>query len=150
MVVLAFIFSSSLEAIDVQLLKMNCPYPVFSADVNNVNINGTQVTYEIVYNTTFANDIFVFNCGGDNLMSVSVTYYDSVEGFFALFDNAFAWIGYVYFSILAFFGKVVAFGSLIFLVVNAPAVVTGLAFFSYINLVLLSFIGLGAFMVVRG
>lgn len=151
MVILAFIFSSELTELEGRIYLMNCPYPSFSAFPYNVTINNVNVEYELNY-TGFENDLFIFTCSvaENGTFGVSIASFESTEGFFSLFDNAFAWIGYVYSSITVFFGKVVSFFIVIWTLFDAPAEVTGFSFFTYINILLSAFVGLGTFMVMRG
>lgn len=53
-------------------------------------------------------------------------------------------------SMSAFFQKTQAFFTMAWLYFNAPAEVTGLSFFTYIQGLLSLFVGLGLFMVIRG
>lgn len=154
MVILAFIFSSALTDIEGKIFLMNCPYPVFSALPTLTNITGVNVEYTIDYNTTaHANKVVIFECTIDpmtGLFGANTVIYEPTEGFFSLFDNAFAWIGYVYATITAFFQKVFIFFSLMWIIFNAPAEVTGFSFFTYINLLLSAFVAIGTFMIIRG
>ena len=154
MTILSFIFSSSVSQLKVQQLKLNCPYPVFSGHVIVDNITSNYVVnYHIDnYNSTYANWVTVFDCFFDNNSnpSANTRTYEPTSGFFSAFNNAFAYMGYMYTSTTAFLGKAVAIVTMLYLLVQAPTQVTGLAFFTYVNIILLFFIALGLFMVVRG
>lgn len=80
-------------------------------------------------------------------MQVTESFYTYASG---IFDAQQAFIGYLSASMTTFFDKVVAGGNMLYLIMTAPAQVTGLDFFNYIEIVLFSFIALGAFMIIRG
>ena len=157
---LSFIFQSSVEQIEVEQTKLNCPYPVNAGRVNLTGLAQPNfppvVNYTILYDTD-ADDYHVtlFSCTED-----SVTHEPQVDTIVYTADVGNSWFdftakasGYMFYisqSISAFFQKIVSVGNIMYLILNAPAEVSGLAFFSYINVVLLTFIAIGAFMVIRG
>jgi len=144
-----FIFQSSLNDINVQQLRMNCPYPLLNKNVTDIEIRGTNIFYNTTEyaNTQSASILTVFRCGEGGLMQVNEAVYTFSSG---IFDAQQAYLGYLSASMSAFFDKVVAMGNMVYLLINAPAIVTGLAWFSYIIIVLFAFMAIGAFMVIRG
>lgn len=151
---IAFALQSSIVEIRDQQFLMNCPFPTFSAKPTPFDItNNVHVQYTMNYSNTFANHVFVFSCTFDavtGVPQVSIIHYESSEGFFSTFDNAFAWIGYIYSWFTMATQKLVAFATLIFLYIDAPAQASGLDWFSWISGIFITFIALGTFMVIRG
>jgi len=146
--ILAFIFSSSLSAINVQQLKINCPYPLNSATATNLNIVGTRVTYDISYDNSTSNyHVTVFHCGDGGTMNANTAVYTTANNWFQIGTG---YLFYISETMTEFFNKVIAVGTLTYLLVTAPTQVTGLAWFNYVNVILIAFIALGVFMVVRG
>lgn len=147
--ILIFIFQSGLEDIQVNQLRQNCPYPIMNQNITNTNIDNVFVTYnttDYAYANT-ASKVTTFQCGQNGVMGVTTAVFTYTSGFF---DAQQAWLGYASSSMSAFFDKVQATLTLAWLYFNAPAEVTGLAFFTYIQAFLLSLTGLGFFMVIRG
>lgn len=153
--VLIFAFQSSVEAIAVQQTILNCPYPVNSGVAT---LSVVQSNFPPVVNYTVVNDasnstdyhVTLFNCGADIVTgnpTVSTDVYTATSNWF---DVTQGFLFYLSESIQAFFDKVIAVGNLLYLILFAPAQVTGLAWFAYVEVVLFSFIAIGAFMVVRG
>lgn len=154
MVAMGYIYSSALSDIQVQLIRINCPYPILNYNITDVDLNGAIITY----NQTFDNDpttLHVFRCGENNQQTVNVAEYIFTSNWFGLGEQVFwtavqsnmaAWSS----SMVAFFDKVIALGTLIQLFINAPALVLDIPQYIYVNIVLLVFIGLGGFMVIRG
>lgn len=157
LVTLMFIFTSSVEAILAQQTKLNCPYPI-NAGIGNLTVqqNFPSVNYTITYDTDSTEyHITLFNCREDFITHTpavnTVVYTSDVgNGWFDLTNRASGYMFYISQSISAFFEKIVALGNLAYLIVFAPAQVSGLAFFAYIQLILFSFIAFGTFMVIRG
>lgn len=145
---MGIIYSSSTSNVNVSLLRINCPYPVMNVNITNVNIEGTQVTYnQTEFNGQSSSKVVVFRCGYGGVMGVSVSTYTFSSG---IFDAQQAWLGYASESMSAFFDKIVALGVLIPSFVNAPAEVLSIPEYAYVNAILIGFIALGGFMVVRG
>lgn len=104
------------ERIEQQMFLMNCPMPTINVLPTLVNITGFNVNYNLNYSTAHANTVTVFECYIDSIteeFGASAVVYDPDEGFFSLFDNAFAWMGYMYSSAQALFQKMYAFGTLV-------------------------------------
>lgn len=144
--VMTFIFQDSVAEIELQQLKFNCPYPIINQNITNLNVNGAVVTYNQTFDDT-PTKVVVFTCGANGAGSASSATYEFASGWF---DAGQGWLAYFSDSMSAFFQKVEAFGRMAYLMINAPAEVTGLSFFTYINAILIGFIAFGAFMVVRG
>jgi hypothetical protein len=158
---MGYIYASSLASINVELVKLNCPYPLNGATAN-VKLEGTQ---PLVYNITNDDDsatyhVTTFECGDANISSngtrvgeptpqVSKTTYTTSSSWFNL-PNVGAYLFYIQESIEQFFIKVLALGTLVVLFVNAPAEVLAIPQYTYVNAILIAFMGLGGFMVVRG
>lgn len=154
---LMVIFSSSVQEIEVQQVKLNCPYPVnagiatLSAQQNFPNVN-----YTIAYdNDTDDYHVTIFNCIDDSITHVpqvnTIVYTaDTTNSWFDLTNRASGYMFYISNSITSLFQKIQALGSLIYLVITAPAQVTGIALFAYVQLVLFTLIAIGGFMVIRG
>ena len=150
--ILAFIFSSSVSAIQVQQLKINCPYPINSGVASNVNSNGFTVTYNVTHDTSSSDyHVTVFHCAEDSNTSVTTTVYTaSTSTWYTVAQQASGYMFYISQTITEFSLKIIAVGHLLYLLITAPAQVTGLAWFNYVNIILLTFIALGVFMVIRG
>jgi len=148
-VTLAFIFTSSVSAIQAQQLKINCPYPINAGVATSVNSDGITVTYNVTHDLSSSDyHMTVFHCGENSPTSVTTTVYTSPANNW--FNIGLGYLAYLSNSITEFFSKVVAVITLMYLVITAPAQISGLAFFNYIYLVFLIFISLGIFMMVRG
>ena len=150
-----FVFSSSLDAIQVIQTKLNCPYPVNSGIAT---LSPIQNNFPPVVNYTVVNDasnstdynVTLFICGADSITqepSVSTDVYTASSNWFTVTTGFLFYLSEV---VQTFLDKVIAVGELIYTIFNAPAEVTGLAWFSYVQVVLIGFIAIGVFMVVRG
>src|SRR2546426_993792 len=83
MIILAFIFSSSVSAIQVQQLKINCPYPINAGIATNLNSDGIHVTYNVTHDgNSTSYHMTVFHCAEDSPTSVTTTVYSSSKGWF--------------------------------------------------------------------
>lgn len=146
--ILLFIFQSTTNEIEVQQLRFNCPYPLLNKNVTDIEIRDTNVFYNVTeINAQSSSQVSVFKCGESGQMQVIESVYTYASG---IFDAQQAFIGYLSASMSAFFDKIVSGANVIYLIMTAPAQVTGLAFFNYIEIFLFVFIGLGAFMIARG
>lgn len=154
---LLFIFSGTTQDIEVQQLRMNCPMPINSGNATlGVIQNFPDVNYTVTYDDDSSDyHVTIFNCvpapvTGEPSVNTIVYTADVTNSWYDITNRASGYMFYLSQSVTAIFQKIHAFGSLIYLIVTAPAQVTGLAFFAYIQLVLFAFIGFGTFMVVRG
>lgn len=153
--VFIFAFQENTQDIAVAQTILNCPYPINSGIAT---LSGVQSNFPPVVNYTVANDpsnstdynVTLFICGADTVTgnpTVSTDVYTATSNWF---DVTTGFLFYLSESIQTFFDKVIAGGNLLYLILFAPAQVTGLAWFAYIEVVLFSFIAIGAFMIVRG
>jgi hypothetical protein len=148
MVAMAYIYASSLTSIAVEQIKLNCPYPLNSAVGSNVNIVGSTVTYDVVHdNSTGDYHVTVFHCGEGDTVNVYTTIYTTANNWFNIGTG---YLFYISEMLDTFFLKVIALGTLIPLFINAPAEVLAIPEYTYVNAVLIAFVLLGGFMVVRG
>lgn len=156
MVLMSFVFQSTVTDLKYQTLRLNCPFPVIHGNVTNLNFNpdGTNIRFDVEFgNPIFANDVTKFSCTKDPItgsLGMSTTFYNSTASFFPSFDNAFAWLGHAQMSLDRFFDRAMALATVIYLLIQAPSQVSAMAWWSYINILLVSFIGLGIFMIIRG
>jgi hypothetical protein len=156
--VLTFAFQSSVSELTVLQGRINCPYPVFQGDVTVGNpaflAGGTVLNYTTTYLGNITDNGTRFKCyanPGPGPDTGSLTVSISSEQYGATFFGIpWGWIGYVSHTMTDFFDKVVASITMIYFLINAPAEATGLAWFGYVNAVLIGFIALGIFMVIRG
>lgn len=154
LVTLMFIFQSSVDAIEAEQLKLNCPYPVNSGIAVLAPIQEPpQVNFTVTYdNNTSDYNVTLFICGATAPTSVSTSVYtaDVGNGWFDMTSRASGYMFYISQSISSFFQKALAGANMVYLVLDAPAQATGLSFFTYISVVLFSFIAIGTFMIIRG
>lgn len=156
---LLFVFQANVDAIAVQQTILNCPYPINSGVAT---LSGQQDNFPPIVNYTVTNDasnsteynVTLFICranpgpGPDtgtpqvltDVYTATSNWFDVTQGFFFYLSE----------SIQSFFDKVIAVGNMFYLILTAPAEVTGLAWFSYVEVFLFALIALGGFMVVRG
>lgn len=153
----SFVFQSSVSTIRHQEYLINCPYPIYEGIAENVNINDVHVTYTIAHNrdingntTTVDKDKVgtEFECTVTNgLFGVSTA---TRQYGATLFDSInYGYTGYLSDAITQFFQKVQAQSIKIYLLYDAPAQVTQLQWWTYINYILTAFVGLGLFMLAR-
>lgn len=145
-------FTSSVEEITVQQLRLNCPYPIYNGDVTNLDIiNGVNVNYTVTYANNITANGARFKCGDDAVTHNPTVSVSSEEYGATLFSAIpIGVFGYLSHSITEIFNHVDAFARLIYLIVFAPSQVSGLSFFIYIQTVLFALVAFGAFMVIRG
>lgn len=155
--IFSFVFQSSVTAIREQEFIINCPYPIYEGVAQNVTISDVYVTYIIDHdedingNATTNDQDKVgteFECtvtGG--LFGVSTA---TREYGVTLFNTInYGYTGYLTDAITQFFQKAQANVVKLYLIYDAPAQVTNLSWWTYINYVLTAFIGFGIFMMVR-
>lgn len=155
--VLSFAFQSSVEEITFQQFRLACPYPVYQGNVTIGDpflIDGINVNYTITYAGNITSNGVRFQClanpgpgpdTGDPIVNTSGEQYGAT-----FFGIPWGWIGYVSHTMTEFFNKVDASAKLVYLFVFAPAEATDLPWFIYANVILLGFVSLGIFMVIRG
>lgn len=158
MITMDFIFASSVEAISVQETKINCPYPINSGVGNLTAVQNNfppVVNYTITYDGTNSTDyhVTIFICGEDPIThqpNASTKVYTGSNNWFDVAGKANGYLFYISESITAFFQKVAAVGTMLYLLIFAPAQVSGLSFFLYIQVFLFALVAIGAFMMIRG
>ena len=154
-----FIFSSEIEAIEVEQTKLNCPYPI-NAGIATLGLiqNFPNVNYTISYDNDTSGDeyhVTLFNCTEDSVThepAVNTIVYTAEVGnnWFDFTNRASGYMFYISQSITAFFQKLVALGALIYLIMFPISQIASLSFFAYIQIVLYGFVALGLFLVIRG
>lgn len=158
LIITALVFASSLREIKLQQFLLSCPYPIYNGDVVNASLpetgTGWLFTYTVVQgNATQNQDGKFFDCRIDRLAepdAPSVSIINKEYG-----ATLFSTIPYGYFAYLAdnlvvTFGKLTPFFTILVTVFNAPAVVSGITWFGYVNIILIVFIAVGITMVIRG
>jgi hypothetical protein len=154
-VTLAFLFSNSLEDVIQWQTIMNCPFPVNSAIAT---LNTTQYPPQVAYSTVFDNDtgsyhVTTFECEYDSTSSgasVNTRVYTGSDAWYDVTGRASGYMFYISEYVSTIGTRVNAFFNSAWLFIDAPAQVTGLSFFSYIQTSLLFMIGFGMFLAVRG
>lgn len=157
LVTLAFIFSSSVEAIIQHQTIMNCPFPINGGIGNLTAIQSPpQINYTQTFDTNTGDyHVTVFECEFDPTSegaSINTRVYTADIGN-SWFDIAGLVNGFYFYiseTIDTIGVRITAFANMLWLMFTAPEQVSGLAFFTYIQLVLFAFVGIGIFMVVRG
>lgn|SRR5574341_1311668 len=149
---LTFVFQSSVLAIRNQEYLVNCPYPIFNGNVtvgNPAFINGVRINYTITVQATTNQTGTYFDCRITNnspAVNIISKHYGKTD--FGIIATG--WNAWFADTITSFFGKAQPQLTVVYLMFNAPAIVTGLAWFAYAELFMLFLIGLGIFMVIRG
>lgn len=149
-VALIFIFQSGLTEISNQQFLMNCPFPVNSGVATISDIENNQVIYTVTYdNATSDYHLTLFECqivtdlqNANTIVftEASTNWFGVANGYLAYFANVLSQVGL----------KLQAFFTMIALFIDAPAQVSGLSFFTYIQIFLLSMTALGGFFAFRG
>lgn len=163
MTILSFIFQSQLEELDLQQLRLNCPYPIYQGNATVYDINeSNQVLYTVDYGSDvygsgaesndFGSHFICYDANAGIVNStVAPTVTVAIKNYGATFFDTinYGWFGWASDSMTSFFDKAHATIATIYLFVNAPAEVTNLDFFSYINGLFIGSIGLGLFLVFK-
>lgn len=149
-VALVFIFQSGLTEISNQQFLMNCPLPINSGVGTISTIENNQLVYTVSYdNATSDYHLTLFSCqivaGAQNANTVVYTepatnWFGVANGYLAYFANIGSQVGL----------KLQAFFTMIALFIDAPAQVSGLSFFTYIQVFLLAMTATGGFFAFRG
>lgn len=134
---------------------MNCPFPVNSGIATlNATQYPPQISYDIVPdNDTASYHVTTFECQYDDTStsaSVNTRVYTGTDAWYDVTGRASGYMFYIseFFNTIG--TRINAFFNSVWLFIDAPAQVSGLAFFTYIQTSLLFMIGLGLFLVVRG
>lgn len=145
---LIFIFQSGLTEVNAQIWKTNCPLPIYDGIASNLTINGVVLEYDVTYGNGTENNGTFFECGNVGELLNANTIIKEYGA--TLFDFIpYGWLGFVGDTISATFAKIQNAVGIIWLFINAPAEVTDLEFFTYIQIMLLAFIGFGTFLAIR-
>lgn len=155
MVVLAFIFSSSLTTINQLTNRIECPFPAISGLWNDTSVVPSGVI-------TYTNATYNWENGGNGtgaqppatLTCTEVHTAQNIDYYYGASFLSPAVVGWAYFigdwlSEL-FANKVSALFTLFTTIINAPAEVTGLDWFTYLNIFFIVSIAVGGFMILRG
>jgi len=148
LVTLIFLFAQSLTDIQGQQFIANCPYPQGNRLISNITI---VENVRITYVETFLNNGTGsrFQCTYNNgLEAINVATFNYEQIDFSVVPSG--WLTYASHSMSSFFQKVQAFFTQVWLYFNAPAEVSGLWYFTFVNAVLSLLIGLGVFFGIRG
>lgn len=128
----------------------NCPLPVYQGNITNVSIEGINVIYDIEYSSVNNQTGSLFQCSYTTeplLLSVSEV---TKEYGYTVFDFIpIGWLGYVADSITSIGQKIQAQLTVIWLFINAPAEVSDLAFFTYLQLFFIACMGFGGYLAIR-
>lgn len=152
---LAFIFQSSVQAIEVQQTILACPAPI-NGGIGNLTAQQNSfppiVNYTITLDGSSSADYHVtlFRCTEDfatHSPQVSTIVYTTTKSWF---DVGTGTLFYIYQYLSQIGEKITAFATLVYLFIFAPAQVSSLSFFVYINSGLIGLIAFGVFMVARG
>lgn len=148
-------FAGSVEDIEQHYTVMNCPFPINSgvATLDLVQ-NPPRISYTVVPdNDTSAYHVTTFECRVDTLSSgasINTIVYTGSDNWYDVTGRASGYLFYISESIETIAERIGTFGNLVWLYFTAPAQVTGLAWFSYLEIILLLLIGFGIFLAVRG
>lgn len=154
---LLFVFQSSITAIEQNQTIMNCPFPINSG-IGNLTAfqNPPQINYTQTFDTDSSDyHVTTFECEFDPTSegaSINTRVYtaDTTNTWFDFTNRASGYMFYISEVIDTIGIRLNAFGNLLWLNLTAPAQVTGLDWFNYVELILVTFIGLGVFMIARG
>lgn len=157
LVILAFIFQSSVQEIKGQQFLLNCPYPISNGVASNTNIIDTRLNYTVNYGSggNFSSHNYngtFFECHITSVNPLLLGASTIVKNYGATFFNIipYGWYAWVGDTISVAVGKVQPFLTMVYLMFTAPTQVTGLAWFTYVQVFLLFMIGTGIFMAIRG
>lgn len=155
LIVLLFIFQTNTNAISQHQTIMNCPFPLNSAvGTLSVNQDFPQINYTITFdNDTSSYHVTTFECEFDPTSespSISNRVYTGSNNWYDVTGRASGYLFYIseYFDTIGI--RVNAFGNVLYHVLTAPQQITGLVWFTYAEVVLALFIGIGVFMIIRG
>jgi len=160
---LIFVFQSDLQTITLQQLRMQCPYPIYQGVATIYDIDSNEQVLYTVDNSAVTNSQFT---GTPNFNGTNFICYDANAGLpppqvpavtgqiknygYNFAGLNFGWFGFASDTLVSFGDKVQALFTMIWLYFNAPAEVSGISYFTYINGALVAFIGLGGYFAVRG
>lgn len=153
MVTLQFIFSGSIQQVTNEQFLANCPYPINAgiATINDID-NNNRLNYTITYdNATSDYHLTLFECSIDNITGQptanTIVFTESATNWFGVGTG---YLAYISNSITIFFQNSYHWLTMIWLMYDSPAQVSGLSFFTYINLFFTACIVTGGIMIARG
>lgn len=141
--VMGFIFQSSVVAIAEKQARLECPYPAISGLWNS---SGTIVYTNATYNYPNVNN---------QTLTLTCTEVHTLNGFdYAYGSPTVSFAGFPFFigdwlSEL-FTNKASALAEMVVLFVTAPAQISALSWYIYVDVVLIAFIVIGGIMLIRG
>lgn len=153
---IAFVFQSSTPNTQRQEFLLNCPYPISNEVAtfgNPAIIDGRRLNYSTVvqpvvnnYNGTF------FECFLDPTANPQQSAFTRIKPYGATLFNVipYGWYAWVGDTISVFFAKAQPLLTLFALVFTAPAQVTGITWFTYINIGLVIAPVIGIILLIRG
>ena len=160
-----FVFQGSTIGILNNGFLVNCPSPLQDQTVVGAFQGGTffpqdgKVHYNVGYvisnygNGSNSDVGTFFQCsiqGGNPSVFVQAKPYGAALGNCATFCIPYGAVAYYGDLMYSTIGKLPAWINLVYAYFTAPAVITGLQWFTYAQVFLLSLIGLGVFMIIRG
>lgn len=149
--VMSFAFASSVAELSNKQFLLNCPYPIFNGVASNLTIVGSTLDYDITYGVGNNASGTFFVCFIDNITQQKSAF-TSVKPYGATAFNTIPYGWYSWFgdTVAHFFDKIIPFISMIYLIVNAPAQIMALSWYSYANLFFVFCIAIGIFLMIRG
>lgn len=157
--ILAFIFQSSLTNTTGQQYLIGCPFPINDGSVviGNPALIGSRLNYTVSYGNGSSSDMGAyFQCSivkSNPLLlgaNIQVKPYPATLGSCSIFCIPYGYASFLGDNLYHGLSKIQPALTLIYIYATAPAQVTGLAWFNYIQLFLLLLIGLGIAMLIRG
>lgn len=152
-----FIFQGQTQDSKNQQFLLNCPQPVYVGNItlgNPAIVQSISLNYTVIHADTNEGDNTkgkFFDCTIDNITkqpSVSIVVKNYEQTVFNTINTGwYAWFGDTVYSWLDNVTPLVTLG---YLFVIGPGLITGLAWFAYINLLLLAWFGMGLFIMIRG
>lgn len=161
--IILFIFSSQLgSALTNQQYLLNCPYPISNAviaqhsvgnmTVSEIQVVGTVVEYNLTYGNANQTDKGTFfQCSiGNGVVGGSHDVFAQQKPYGAYFAGIpYGQIAFVGDTIWVATGKLQPILVEAYMYFNAPAQVTGLTFFQFVEGFLLLMVGIGVFLAIR-
>lgn len=148
--ILAFIFSTQLTGIGNQQYLVNCPLPLPNGAISNVTISNNHLVYVVTQSGLLNNQTGVFfDCHIDPLTNQQ-SFSSIIKPYGATFAGIpYGQIGFFGDNMYALLAKIQPAINLLINYANAPAQVTNLVWFTYVDIFLLMLIALGVVLVVR-
>lgn len=149
-IVLAFIFSTQLTGIGNQQYLVNCPLPIPNGIASNFTIVNNHLTYVVTQGNANSTDKGTFfDCYIDPLTNQQ-GFRNIIKPYGATFAGiAYGQIAFFGDNVYVLLGKIQPAITLLINYANAPAQVTNMVWFTYVDIFLLLLIALGIVLVVR-